>query len=86
MRKIIAVMNMTLDGFCDHTAGISDDEIHQHYSDLLRSSGVIRYGRIAYQLMESYWPTIVEHPTGNKRTDEFAVAIDNISKLVFPTR
>ena len=28
MRKLIAAMNMTLDGFCDHTAMSADDEIH----------------------------------------------------------
>ena len=27
MRKLIAAMNMTLDGFCDHTAMIADDII-----------------------------------------------------------
>jgi dihydrofolate reductase len=83
MRKIIAGINMTLDGFCDHTAGIADDELHQHYSELLSSAGTILYGRITYQLMESYWPTIVKNPTGNKPTDEFAVAIDKIPKIVF---
>ena len=83
MRKIIAGINMTLDGFCDHTAVNADDEIHQHYTELLRSSGDIIFGRITYQLMESYWPAIVKNPTGNKPTDEFAVAIDNISKIVF---
>ena len=83
MRKLIAAINMTLDGFCDHTAGIADDELHQHYNDLLRNAGVLIYGRITYQLMESYWPTIVKNPTGNKPTDEFAVLIDNIPKLVF---
>jgi dihydrofolate reductase len=82
MRKIIAAINMTLDGFCDHTAMIADDEIHQHYSDLLRSAGTVLYGRITYQLME-YWPPIVKNPTGNKATDEFAVVIDNIPKIVF---
>src|SRR5439155_153349 len=40
-------------------------------------------GRITYQLMESYWPTVVKNPTGNKPMDEFAVLIDNISKIVF---
>jgi dihydrofolate reductase len=83
MRKIIAGINMSLDGFCDHTAGIADDEIHQHYTELLRSSDDIIYGRITYQLMESYWPTIVNNPTGNRPTDEFAVAINDISKIVF---
>lgn len=33
--------------------------------------------------MESYWPTLVNNPTGNKPTDEFAVLIDNIPKIVF---
>jgi len=30
-----------------------------------------------------YWKSVVENPTGNKSMDEFAVAIDNISKIVF---
>ncbi len=38
MRKVIAGINMTLDGFCDHTAIIPDEEIHQHYADLLRKT------------------------------------------------
>jgi dihydrofolate reductase len=82
MRKLIAAMNMTLDGFCDHTAMVADDEIHQHYSELLRSADTIIYGRITYQLME-YWKAVVENPTGNKPMDEFAVAIDNIQKIVY---
>lgn len=83
MRKVIAAINMTLDGYCDHTAMIADDELHQHYNDLLKNAGTIIYGRITYQLMESYWPTVVKNPTGNKPTDEFAVIIENISKIVF---
>ncbi len=83
MRRIIAAMNITLDGFCDHTAMNADEEIHQHYSDLLRSADTLIYGRITYQLMESYWPSVVTNPTGNKATDDFAVSIDNISKIVF---
>jgi dihydrofolate reductase len=83
MRKLIAAINMTLDGFCDHTAGIADDELHQHYNELLSQSGAIIYGRITYQLMESYWPAVVINPTGNKPMDEFAVLMQNIPKIVF---
>lgn len=83
MRKLIAAINMTVDGFCDHTAMIADDEIHQHYNELLKNAGLLLYGRITYQLMESYWPGIVANPTGNKPTDEFAVLIDNIPKIVY---
>lgn len=82
MRKVIAAMNMTLDGFCNHTAMIADEEIHQHYSELLRSAGTVLYGRITYQLME-YWRPMVKDPTGDKSMDEFAVVIDNIPKIVF---
>src|SRR6476620_4277759 len=82
MRKLVAAINMTLDGFCDHTAIIPDDEIHDHYSELLRNADTILYGRVTYQLMQ-YWQPIVKDPTGNKAMDEFAVTIDKIPKLVF---
>jgi dihydrofolate reductase len=82
MRKLIATINMTLDGFCDHTAGIADDETHQHFTELLRSADAILFGRITFQLME-YWKSVVENPTGNNSTDDFAAVIDNISKIVF---
>ena len=59
MRKLIAAINMTLDGFCDHTAAIADDELHEHYNELLSTADTILWGRITYQLMESYWPAIV---------------------------
>jgi len=82
MRKIIAAINMTLDGFCDHTAGIPDDEIHQHYADLLSNADTILYGRITYQLME-YWRTLLENPSDEKSMNDFAIAIDKIPKIVF---
>ncbi|MNJ91834.1 hypothetical protein D3C87_94890 [compost metagenome] len=75
-------MNMTLDGFCDHTSGIPDEELHQHYTDLLNHSGTALYGRITYELMQ-YWQTVLENPTGDKAMDDFAVAIDRIPKVVF---
>lgn len=82
MRKIIAGINMTIDGFCDHTAGIADEELHQHYAELLDNAGVVLYGRITYQLMQ-YWQTVIKNPSGEKSMDDFAVAIDKILKIVF---
>ncbi|MEO6229561.1 MAG: dihydrofolate reductase family protein [Ferruginibacter sp.] len=82
MRKIIAAINMTLDGFCDHTAGIPDEEIHQHYTELLNEGDAILYGRITYQLME-YWQPLVKNPSGEKAMDDFAMAINKIPKIVF---
>ncbi|QKJ62258.1 dihydrofolate reductase family protein [Flavobacterium sp. M31R6] len=82
MRKIIAAINMTLDGVFDHTAGIPDEEIHQHYTELLKEGDAILYGRITYQLMQ-YWQTLVKNPSGEKSMDDFAMAIDKIPKIVF---
>ncbi|HMQ69790.1 MAG TPA: dihydrofolate reductase family protein [Ignavibacteria bacterium] len=82
MRKLIAAINMTLDGYCDHTAGIADEELHDHYTEMLRNADTVLYGRKTYQLME-FWKTVLKNPTGNKSMDDFAVAIDNIPKIVF---
>ena len=82
MRKVIAAINMTIDGVCDHTAGLPDEEVHQHYTDLLDSADVILYGRITYQLMQ-YWQTQLTNPSGKKTADDFAIAIDKIQKIVF---
>ena len=73
---------MTLDGICDHTAGIPDVEIHQHYTELLNQGGAILYGRTTYQLME-FWRTILENPSEEKSMKDFAMAIDRIPKIVF---
>lgn len=82
MRKVIAAINMTLDGFCDHTAIPADEELHQHYADLLDKGDVILYGRTTYQLMQ-YWQTLIKNPSGEKTADDFAIAIDKIPKSVF---
>jgi dihydrofolate reductase len=82
MRKLIAAINMTLDGFCDHTAVNADDEVHFHYANLLKQADTILYGRITFDLMK-YWQTIAQHPTGEKAMDEFAVIMDQVPKIVF---
>ena len=33
-RKLIWAINITIDGFADHTAVIADDELHDFYTDL----------------------------------------------------
>lgn len=73
---------MTLDGSCDHTVGMPDAAIHQHYQDLLDDGDVVLYGRITYQLME-FWRTFIETPSEEKSMNDFALAIDRIQKIVF---
>lgn len=82
MRKVIAAINMTLDGNCDHTAGLPDEEIHQHYTELISQADLILYGRKTYQLME-FWRSILENPSAEKSMNDFAIAIDKIPKIVY---
>lgn len=83
MRKVIAAINMTLDGYCNHEAVIPDEELHQNFNDLFSEADTLIFGRITYQLMEDGWPPIVKNPTGIKAVDEFAVLIDTVNKIVF---
>lgn len=82
MRKIIAAINMTLDGYCDHTAVDPDEEIHDHYADLLRDADMILYGRKTFDLMR-YWRDLVKAPSGGKSMDDFATVMDRTRKVVF---
>jgi dihydrofolate reductase len=82
MRKVVAAINMTLDGFFDHNVITPDEEIHQHYEELIRDAEVLLYGRITYELMK-FWQTLVNNPSGEKSMDDFAVAIDKVPKIVF---
>jgi len=45
MKKVIAAINMTLDGYCDHTAVNPDEEIHDHYTERLSQEVVYRYSK-----------------------------------------
>lgn len=82
MKKVIAAFNMTLDGFCDHTTGVADEELHQHYAELIDNGGVILYGKTTYQLMQ-FWQELLEKPSDEKSMNDFATSIDKIQKLVF---
>lgn len=83
MRKVIASINQSIDGYCDHTVGIADEEIHDHFANMLHLAGILLYGRTTYQMMESFWPTLVANPSGERHMDDFAKAIDRVPKLLF---
>ena len=82
MKKVIAAFNMTLDGVCDHTTGIADEGLDQHYSDLIDNAGILLYGRTTYQLMQ-FWQPLLQNPSGQKSMDDFAISIGKIPKIVF---
>ncbi|RYY59292.1 MAG: dihydrofolate reductase [Chitinophagaceae bacterium] len=82
MRKLIYAINLTLDGCCDHTKGIADEEIHDFHTRLLQTSDTFLYGRKTYELMVPFWPDISKNPSGDKSMDEFAMAFTGIRDIV----
>jgi dihydrofolate reductase len=84
MRKIIYAINMSVDGCCDHTKVVADDELLEYHTRLVRDVDVLVFGRITYQLMVPYWPDIAKNPSGQTKADnDFAQAFDSVSKIVF---
>lgn len=85
MRKVIFAFNYTADGYCDHTDGIADEDLHAYFTDLLRNVSVILYGRTTYQLMVPYWPEIARTQSESPTSNEFARVFDSLDKVVFST-
>jgi len=83
MRNVIYAINITLDGCCDHTKQIADEETHEYFTNLMRDFDVLVFGRKTYQLMVPYWPDVAKDPTSTKADVEFARAFDSITKIVF---
>lgn len=51
-------INLTLDGCVDHQEGIVDDETHAFFTGLMDEAGAMLWGRVTYEMMESYWPAV----------------------------
>lgn len=76
-------INVTLDGCIDHQEGIADDETHAFFTRLMDEGGAMLWGRITYEMMESYWPAVargeVEAPPAVR---EWAVKLETKPKYV----
>ena len=51
-------INVTLDGCVDHREAIADDETHAFFTALMDEGGAVMWGRVTYEMMESYWPAV----------------------------
>jgi dihydrofolate reductase len=85
MRKVVFAINITTDGYCSHTDGIVDEELHDFFARLLRQASVLLFGRITYQLMVPYWPDVAKNPSEEEAANEFARVFDSLDKVVFST-
>ena len=83
MRNVIFAINITLDGCCDHTKQLADEETHEYFTRLMRDVDLQVFGRNTYQLMVPYWPDIAKNHSETGAENEFADAFVSINKVVF---
>jgi len=87
MRKLIFFMHTSLDGF---VAGLNgemdwikvDDAIFDFVGTMTDQSDTALYGRVTYQMMESYWPKAGEKPNASKHDIEHSRWYNTVSKIV----
>lgn len=78
MRKLILSMMVSVDGFIegqnrDLSWHVWDDELERHMTQFLTTVDTIIFGRVAYELMISYWPNA---------TDSIAPQMNTLPKLI----
>jgi dihydrofolate reductase len=84
MRNLIFGINITLDGCCDHTKGIANEEVHEYFTHLMRDVDLLVYGRKTYQLMVPFWPDVAKNHSGEtKAMNDFAQAFVSNKIIVF---
>lgn len=87
MRKLIFGINITIDGCCDHTKGIADEEVHEYFANQLRGADTLLYGRKTYELMVPFWPDVAKDHSGQTNDMiEFAQAFTAVDKIVVFSR
>ena len=87
MRKIISFMHISLDGFVAGPNGEIDwvkvdEEIFDHVGKRISEGDTALYGRVTYQMMESYWPTAGDKPAASRHDIEHSKWYSKVRKVV----
>src|ERR1041384_7307545 len=87
MRKIISFMHISLDGFVAGPNGEMDwikvdQEIFDHVGKRVSEGDTALYGRVTFEMMESYWPTAADQPNASKHDIEHSKWYKHAKKIV----
>jgi dihydrofolate reductase len=87
MRNLIFFMHTSLDGF---VAGLNgemdwinlDDSMFDFVATMTDKADTALYGRVTYEMMQSYWPTAGEQLNATKHDIEHSTWYNKVSKIV----
>ena len=87
MRNLIFFMHTSLDGFVAGPNGEMDwinlDEgMFDFVATMTAQADTALYGRVTYEMMQSYWPTAGEQPNASKHDKEHSTWYNHVSKVV----
>ena len=87
MGKIVLFMHVSLDGFAAGAKGEMnwihvDREIFDFVEERIAQTNTALYGRVTFQMMESYWPTAAEQPDASKHDKVHAAWYKTAHKVV----
>ena len=85
MRPLRFSINVTLDGCCDHRAGIVDEDLHRNATENIEQADALLFGRVTYEMMEAAWRPSATGARPDWMTDwmePFARTIDAAKKYV----
>jgi dihydrofolate reductase len=87
VRRLVLFMHASLDGFVAGPNGEMDwidvsDEMFEYAGQRTRDADTALYGRVTYQMMESYWPTAGDQPTATKHDIEHSKWYNSVAKVV----
>lgn len=82
MRPVTFGMNISLDGYCDHTVFNPSEEVHGYFTSLMDEVDLIVFGRIMYQLMFPFWADVAKNQSGTADENRFAERLTAIDRIV----
>ena len=87
MRKIVLFMHTSLDGFVAGPNGEMDwinvdDDMFEYAGKQTDEADIALYGRVTYQMMESYWPTAGDQPNATKHDKQHSSWYNKVAKVV----
>jgi dihydrofolate reductase len=82
MRPLRYSINVTLDGCCDHRAGIADEDLHTHAVENLEQADALLFGRVTYEMMEAGWRRPAPTEARPDWMEPFRRTIDSAKKYV----
>lgn len=82
MRSVTFGMNISLDGYCDHTIFNPDEELMDYFTKMMDDVDLLFFGRVMYQLMFPYWGDVANDQSGTESENKFAERLTAIDKVV----